>query len=192
MRAWPTHSRRASSPADSKGASPAIRVVWAGILALHLAAVPGVIGAMLEGSGDAGGLATLTRLLGLLASAGFFVLKIIDLPCLRLKPGWRSTATALLIVGLLHWGVIEQAVFGEVTVSPSHLGVVLFVVAVGQTGIRVPVARWLRRFRPAPSLWRFKRHAPERLGHAWSHVWLAFISLCTPIIVGPRPPPTCC
>lgn len=192
MPAWPTQTRRVSSPSDSIGASSAIRVLWAGILILHVAAVPAVIGAMLEGSGDAGGVAALTRLLGLLASAGFFVLKIIDLPCLRLKPGWRSTATALLIIGLLHWGVIEEAISGEVTISPSHLGVVLFVVAVGQTGIRVPVVRWLRRFRAAPSLWRLKRQAPERLGHAWSHVWLALDGLCTPIIVGPRPPPACC
>ncbi len=192
MHALPSQPRSQSSREKAKGSSLAIRTLWAAILVMHLAAVPTVIGAVFFGQGDQQSIAAFTRLAGLLASAAFFVLKIIDLPCLRLKPGWRSTATALLIIGLLHLGVVERAIEGEVALSPHHLGVVLFAVAIGQARVTVPVTRWLRRFSAAPGLWRLRRHAPERLGHAWSQVWLALLSFFTPAVVGPRPPPTTC
>jgi hypothetical protein len=106
---------------------PALRrLFWVGILAIHLGAIPSLITKFLLG--DGGTLADAAfRGVGLLLTAAFCGLKVADVRWLRLRPGWRSTVAASLIVALLHVNVIERAQGGEAALAPGQLGVFLFV-----------------------------------------------------------------
>lgn len=82
------------------------RAFWVGMLAVHLVPILTLSGLL---GGEAGSPDRILRLLMLLASAGFFGLKIIDVSWLRVNPGWRSTVVSLLVVALLHLGVLERS-----------------------------------------------------------------------------------
>jgi hypothetical protein len=84
------------------------------MLAMHLVPILTLSGFV---GGEVAGPDRILRLLMLLASAGFFGLKIIDVSWLRVKPGWRSTVVSLLVVALLHLGVLERST-GADLISP--------------------------------------------------------------------------
>jgi hypothetical protein len=108
------------------------------------------------------GLASALRFGFLLLSASFLGLKVVDVPWLRLKPGWRTTVTSLVLIGLLHAAALERIADTRIAYTPSHVGMVLFVSgllatqasllpdlirlrsrasAVGPYGILIPAAR---------------------------------------------------
>jgi len=103
------------------------RAFWLFMLVFHVGAIRSAWCALDGLSGDAEWLSTGSRFLALIGSAVFFALKIADVSWLRLKPGWRSAVSSLVIVALLHVNVVDRAVEGELSYSPVHLGVVLFV-----------------------------------------------------------------
>ncbi len=100
------------------------RAFWAAMFLLH-------VGPALASWGSIGNsadvLAELLRSGFLLASAVFFVLKFVDVPWLRVKPGWRTSVASLIIIGLLHVGILDRATGGQMAYSHGHVGVVLIV-----------------------------------------------------------------
>ncbi|MFQ5490951.1 MAG: hypothetical protein ACE5GE_09545, partial [Phycisphaerae bacterium] len=86
-----------------------------------------------------------------------------------------------------------RAVDGDLGLASTHPGVVLFVVAIGQARIMVPVLRWYRRFSTALGQGQLKHWPPQRLGPEWSEVWVAALTpRCIPAFIGPRAPPAGC
>ncbi len=81
------------------------RLCWLALVVLHLPGIWAAALAFLRG----GDLVALFRCAAMAAAAVFFVLKIVDLPVLRFRPGWRSPVSLILIVLLMHVGVIERA-----------------------------------------------------------------------------------
>ncbi|MEK7732140.1 MAG: hypothetical protein AAB363_09830, partial [Planctomycetota bacterium] len=94
------------------------------MLVFHVGAIRSAWFALDGLSDDAEWLSSGFRFLALIGSAVFFALKIADVSWLRLKPGWRSAISSLVIVALLHVSVVDRAVEGELSYSPVHLGVV--------------------------------------------------------------------
>lgn len=82
---------------------PVARLAWALLLVAHGPAWVHVFQEMVNGGMDLArlGLLTVTQLL--------FVLKITDVPWLRLPSGWRARFALLAIVVLLHAGVLDQS-----------------------------------------------------------------------------------
>jgi len=103
------------------------RAFWLFILVFHVGAIRSAWFVLAGMSSDADWLSSGFRFLALIGSAVFFALKIADVSWLRLRPGWRSTVSSLVIVALLHVSVVNRAVEGELSYSPVHLGVVFFV-----------------------------------------------------------------
>jgi len=102
------------------------RLFWAALLVMHLSALGSEWEALGAISGsDAWGTSVL-RTLALVASATFFALKIVDVPWLRLQPGWRSVVASLVVIGLLHLNVLERVTRTELSSGPAPLGIVLF------------------------------------------------------------------
>jgi hypothetical protein len=103
---------------------PPRRIFWIGMLLLHLPAMPSLWAMVLTSQGTSL-ITALVRLVGLLASAAFFILKTIDVPWLRLRAGPRSAITGVLVIALAHVGVVDRAIGGTGGVSDSQV-VVLF------------------------------------------------------------------
>jgi hypothetical protein len=108
---------------DERSSGVRRRLFWFGLLVAHWGAIPSLAGGSIaRGAIDA---EWLFRAAGLLASLGFFVLKILDVPWLRVRPGWRAAISAAVVVLLLHVGVVERFARGEFTYSPASFGAVL-------------------------------------------------------------------
>lgn len=103
------------------------RVFWVFILVLHVGAIRSTWFILDGMSGNADRLSSGFRFLALIGSAIFFALKIADVSWLRLRPGWRSFISSLVIVALLHVNVVDRATKGELSYSPTQLGIVLCV-----------------------------------------------------------------
>jgi hypothetical protein len=69
---------------------------------------------------------SLLRALALAASATFFFLKVVDVRWLRLRPGWRPIVASLVVIGLLHFNVLERVTRTDLSSGPAPLGIVLF------------------------------------------------------------------
>jgi hypothetical protein len=161
------------------------------MLVFHVGAIRSAWFALDGLSGDAEWLSSGFRFLILIGSAVFFALKIADVSWLRLKPGWRSAISSLVIVALLHVSVVDRAVEGELSYSPVHLGVVFFVGSLvefdglrqGVLRIRGLAAHKLTGLRPALSSFAcFHRGIDsDSLGPLQ---WLI-----TTLVLSPRPPP---
>ena len=127
------------------------------------------------------------RAAGLSLSASFFLLKMIDVRWLRLKPGWRSFVTALIATAVLHVGVLERAVNSELACGPAHVGVVLFIGAAGSVARLEQRLRALHdalpRLRVRKPVWTMCRQSAFET--ALPRPLLAFI----PSYSGPRAPP---
>ena len=103
------------------------RAFWLFMLVFHVGAIRSAWSAFEGISGDAEWLSSGFRFLALLGSAVFFALKIADVTWLRLKPGWRSAVSSLVIVALLHVNVVDRAAAGEPISPPTPLSAILFV-----------------------------------------------------------------
>lgn len=166
------------------------RVFWFCLLLLHVPAVPSVWEEVAAG-GDAAPFWAVLRLAGLCASAVFFVLKVIDLPWLRLKPGPRAAVTAVLIVALLHVGVVERTIQAETELSPARAGLVLF------AGTVWPVEGLKRGLKLVPRVVALARSActdRQLRGHVycrqlWESVLQPAARFVIPSYRGPRAPP---
>ena len=167
-----THRRSLSNFHWSRG------LFWFCLLLLHVPAVPSVWEEVAAG-GDAAPFWAVLRLAGLCASAVFFVLKVIDLPWLRLKPGPRAAVTAVLIVALLHVGVIERTIRGETELSPARAGLVLF-------GLQL-VPRVVALARSACTDRQLRGHVYCR--QLWESVLQPAARFVIPSYAGPRAPP---
>jgi len=123
----------------------AIRTFWTGMLVLHVGAIRSVwLGLHTPGAeGDTVAGAVRVATLGL--SVVFFLLKIADVRWLRLKPGWRSTVSAIVVVAVLHISVLDRASRREIYYSPAHLG---FVLCIGTLLEVEGLRRMLRRTPP--------------------------------------------
>jgi hypothetical protein len=126
---------------------------------MHGIAIPGLIATTRGAHGLPELLGPMIRLAGLSASAAFFVLKIIDVPFLRLNSDWRSIVCIVLIIGLMHVGVIDRALGGDLTTDGAHIG---FVVVAGLIRWRAAV-KWAMRHMLS-LLWpiRLLRHRPNK------------------------------
>ena len=166
------------------------RLFWCCMLLLHVAAVPPLLAGLGGGSESHAELSALARLLGLSASAVFFVLKIIDVPRLRMKPGWRSRATAILVIALLHVGVVERAVEGEVELSAAHPGVVLFAAAAWRfDALRHGLRRLLVDSVPIRLLRRRDHLGGMFRGRSLEWAFMPLLLFFVPSYAGPRAPP---
>ncbi len=101
------------------------RLFWLGMFFVHGAALPSLWSILTSGSDLAVQPSALARFVGMSLAAAFFVLKIIDVPWLRLAPGWRTAVAAVVVVALLHVGVVDRALGGDLQLDASHLGLVL-------------------------------------------------------------------
>lgn len=161
---------------------------WLALLLFHAAALPSLL-ASLNGRNELSEhLALLVRIVGMLLTSVFFVLKIADVRWLRLKPGWRSAIAAIAVVGVIHVGVIDRAVSGDFQTDPAHMGLVFFI------GSLYHVETIRHRIRLALSIltpvrmWRLWRH--DSIGRAWEAVFLPPQLLVVPAFAPPRAPPT--
>ena len=122
------------------------RLFWLSMFLLHGPGFVSLLGSLWAGAPDASYPWSVVRLVALVLSACFFLLKIVDVPWLRLAPGWRSAVAAVLVVGIIHAGAIERMADGDLSCSPTHLTVVFFVGTAWQVD---RITRVLRLFRSA-------------------------------------------
>lgn len=167
------------------------RAFWLFILVFHVGAIRSAWFALDGLSGDAEWLSSVFRFFALIGSAVFFALKIADVSWLRLKPGWRSAVSSLVIVALLHVSVVDRATDGELSYSPVHLGVVLFVGSLVEfDGLR----RTMLRIRGLIAH-RLGTLPPRSASYAHSHRRTYLNTLRPPRwlvstgVLAPRPPP---
>ena len=118
------------------------RLLWIVMLAMHVIAIPGLVATISKTTAFSELIGPLLRIVGLAASGAFFVLKIIDLPCLRVKPGWRSMVGVVLIIGLMHVGVVDRTIGGEAATETAQLG---FIALVGAVRCRAAIRHAFRR-----------------------------------------------
>ena len=186
-----SESRALWRHAVSAIASP--RTMWALMLVLHGLAIPGLISTINNAHNLVDLLGPMIRLAGLSTSAAFFVLKIIDLPCLRLNTDWRSIVCVIVIIGLMHVGVIERALNGDLSTEGAHIG---FVVFAGIVRWRAAV-RWalshvlglllpIRLLRRRAAQFAFNIHLPlTRVDEVIARMYQTIL----PSYSGPRAPP---
>lgn len=143
-------------PVAEAAATRGRRAFWAALLVMHAAGLVTVVAEWSSGAieATAGGL----RAAAMGAAIVFFVLKIVDVPALRLNPGWRSVVASALAVALLHMGVLERAWQGRWAAMPAQAGVVLFLGVMFETEVvrrcvAVLTGTWppVRRRAPRPA-----------------------------------------
>jgi hypothetical protein len=161
------------------------------LLLTHVWAIGSAWSTLETESGSDGWFSLAVRLFALSASAVFFILKIADVRWLRLKPGWRSMTTALIVVGLLHVSVLERELEGRSVLPPGPVGLVLCVgtlMGLEAEGLR----RLLRRLMVTQGC---DRPTPER--HPFQHpcgfsivaTWAPALMLVLVGYLAPRAPP---
>jgi len=168
------------------------RLFWLSLLLLHGAAIPTLWEEFAGGASIAARLALFVRVTGLALSAAFFILKIVDVPWLRMRGGGRGVVTAVVIVALLHVGVLDRAVADtDFAADPSHLGLILFIGTIWQLDtIRRLIRTFMRLLVPI----RLQRRH-HRVASCGQRIWAilhAPVDLyLTPFYAGPRAPPAC-
>ena len=119
------------------------RLFWLVMLLFHFGAIRAAWSALFGDSTQAdwaiGGL----RLFVLVASAAFFTLKMADVACLRLRPGWRSLIASLVVVALLHVNVLDRAAASDSPYAPAPVVVLALVGALVESST---LRRGLLRF----------------------------------------------
>lgn len=164
------------------------RAFWSLMLLLHLGPV---VAALYSASSGATAELPLLRLFVLLVSTAFFVLKLADVPSLRLKPGWRSAVAAVLVVVLLHVGVARRALSGEADIPPAPWAAVLVIgVVLDPRVVRRLICRlvnwWAALLRESGAA---LLHCLVRRG--WESEPQPLLSTCLVTRAGPRAPPRC-
>lgn len=167
------------------------RAVWSLLLVLHL--LPFFSALTYAPSADAPGAAELlVRLVALSGSLGFFLLKIVDVPWLRLRPGRRSWVAAAGVVALMHVGAVQRSVFDAA--SPASFPLVA-TLAAGGLADPVPVRRALRDLTTHVVFSSSPVFCPRGvLGHwvGWADAVLFRLRPCPIAARAPRAPPFRC
>ncbi len=133
------------------------------------------------------------RLVALVLSAAFFVLKIIDVECLRLNGDWRSVVCIVVLVGLMHVGVIDRALGSDLTSDNAHIGFVVFAGIIRwRAAIKRALCHVLSVVFAIRLLWR--QHAGTRLIFKWllsrvDEIIARLSQTFLPSYAGPRAPP---
>lgn len=165
------------------------RAFWAAVFVVHLGALYAAFTCV--SAIEAAGLgAIVTRCLALSLSVAFCGLKVLDVPFLRLKPGWRSAISAGVAIALLHVGVLDHTPDRQSTVLPSQVGVVLFVGAfVDARTIAASMRRQLSFLRRVVRAEKVHVHLNPYL-QAVEACFEPFHSSYEPCLAVPRAPPT--
>lgn len=172
---------------------PAVRRgFWALLLVLHVVGLRSAWASVLGGAAAGNDAGAYVRLADLAASLLFFLLKIADVPWLRLNPGWRSFVAGWTAVALLHTGVFQRAVgddaqWGAATVVVLA-GVLVEAPVVGRLVRRL--VRWVRA-QQSPG-----RVAVSFLSRSFHEAWCTCCTLLRwillPVLAPPRAPPFSC
>ncbi|HNQ21844.1 MAG TPA: hypothetical protein PKK06_01995 [Phycisphaerae bacterium] len=163
---------------------------WAGLFLIHTVGVWSAWVALQGGVDEQTRVAVVVRLISLLASNVFFALKIADVRCLRLKPGWQSMVATTVAIGLLHVGAIGEAADLRVDCNPAPLGVVLFVGALCDTDLlRRTLRGWAAALAPGCRRATGLDAEPLHRTGAWLWTWQPAPLNVPPAYAGPRAPP---
>jgi hypothetical protein len=110
------------------------RAAWLGLVFLH---VQGVASTWSQFAGPSLDVLALLRCVAMASATVFFVLKIVDVPVLRFRPGWRSPVVFTLVVLLMHLGVIDRAMQSQhlFAGSGSLAGWLVAIVASSAAGV---------------------------------------------------------
>lgn len=156
------------------------------MLVMHGIALPSLFDAV--GSTDSGAyLSLITRITGLSLSAGFFILKLFDVPWLRMRGGWRGAVVAVLILGMIHVGVIDRMVGDEMGLDPAHMPWLMATFILGSVLLLAELHdAMLRRFPGSISAGELQ---PDPRARAVEDAWLPFTSRVVPLYAAPRAPP---
>lgn len=95
------------------------RLFWLCMLLAHAGGVRSALMSLVQPVADIDWGLGLARMLILVASTIFFVLKIADVACLRLKPGWRTWVVSTVVIALLHVQVMNRVTGVHPDVSQS-------------------------------------------------------------------------
>ena len=98
------------------------RVFWGALLGLHLLALPSAATAFSDASDLSGGA---VRLCTLSLAILFLLLKLLDLRCLRLAPGWHSVVASFTLVALLHVMAIERQTDGRLSARTTGTAILM-------------------------------------------------------------------
>jgi len=165
------------------------RLLWVVLLAIHAGAVPAAVRGLPFFSDATFDASTVFRFAGLLLAAAFCLLKVADVPWLRIRPGWRGSVSIAVVLALLHVSVLHRARDGDVALAPSQVGVFLFV----GTSLNLDLARRSLRVLVAELRATHDRGAADRplcgATYASAPLWspIGLDSLTSPL--APRPPP---
>ncbi len=171
--------------------SAAWRLFWLFMLVIHVGAVRSAVSSFVQPGVEYDRAIGLGRLLILSASAAFFVLKVVDVSWLRLKPGWRSWLASGLVVALLHVQVMKRASDGVLDIAPT--GTVAFLVFGTIFESQILFRGWRRLLKA----WvRWKALSSGAIVQAWAFARFLFYDDYLPPrlhivanLVCPRPPP---
>ena len=171
--------------------SAAWRLFWLFMLVIHVGAVRSAVSSLVQPGVENDRAIGLGRLLILSASAAFFVLKVVGVSWLRLKPGWRSWLASGLVVALLHVQVMKRASDGALDLAPTSTVAVLVFGTILESQI---LFRGWRRLLKA---WvRWKELSSRVIVQAWAFARFLFYDDYLPPrphilanLVCPRPPP---
>ncbi len=170
------------------------RLMWVAMLVFHALAIPSLVSSFSSATVFAEFIGPVMRLVALVLSAAFFILKIVDVECLRLNGDWRSIVCIVVLVALVHVGVIDRALGSDLASDNAHIGFVIFAGMIRwRAAIRwalchvqglIDSVRLLRRQHGGFqfSFGRFMSRVDEIVAR-YSQTYL-------PSYVGPRAPPT--
>ncbi len=113
------------------------RLFWVVLLAIHAGAVPTSVRGLPPFSDATLDAFTVFRFAGLLLAATFCLLKVADVSWLKIRPGWRGSVSIAVVLALLHVSAVQRAQEGDLTLTPSQVGVFLFV----GTSVNLDLAR---------------------------------------------------
>ena len=159
--------------------------LWLAMLLLHGPGLVSAFGTLAQGVE----FGALLRAVGLSLSAGLFVLKIADVPWLRMHANWRSAVAATVVIALMHVGVARRVVSGELVFTPQEVGAVLCLGTVHEVVRQRRRVAWLRQ--QLRARWIPRRRTTQLALLAWLEGVADRVAApqLLPATVGTRAPP---
>jgi hypothetical protein len=157
-----------------------VRLFWIALFILHLSAIISLVSSQFEAWNPAK-TGEIVRVVALSLSAGLFLLKVMDVRCLRLRPGRRS---------LIHVGVIDRAITGDHEIDPACLTIVCVVGTLSNSEhVRQLLAAASSIVAPSGQpAWTLP---PVRFDRLRDTILKPHERFLVPAYAGPRAPPTC-
>lgn len=163
------------------------RLFWSALLLLHI--LP-FVSTLLQGQVEysaTGAADLLVRIVALFGSLGFFVLKIIDVPWLRLRPGARSWIASTIIVALMHVCAVQRVTEGSSAVSSITIVSVLAAIGLADPSpARRSMSSLLSALRTTAT---HKASAGSIVWSGWSNVCWSVLNRLLASAIAPRAPP---